>query len=347
MIPIPDKYFSSPQGHKIHFSKQDGTPIGIKIEKEKLLQELYHDCEKFGVTFLLNTHASSAEDSDGVIKVFTVSKGKNSSIKASKAIVADGVNSRIAGTLGINDGRNQLLTAHVVKYILAGFDRYTPGTWNFYFGEAFHSNAPVLIGPSFYGDTTVEVTIMGSKVQKPNGIFKRVVDDSPLSEMFYGTKVIDKHACSLKVFDALKVPYKGNVLVAGDAAAYIEVEIQGGLMCGYHAGTAAYLELNGKKGFDLYTKWWQQSFEFNSAEWAKVAQGYALVPVYTDNELDYLFSLIEDEVLFGTFSQYTTPKVMWTAILKHKKRIYAEKPELFKKVEKIRSMSLSASFTDH
>ena len=162
--------------------------------------------------------------------------------------------------------------------------------------------------------------------------------------MFKGSKVVDRHACSLRTFDSLQVPYKGNVLAAGDSAAFIEVEVQGGLMCGYHAANAVVNELHGENGFEQYTAWWQKSFEFNGDDYLKVAQGYALVPAYSDDELDYLFSLTEDEVLEGTFSQYKTPKVMWGAILKHKERIAREKPDLYQKVCTIDKMSLSRSF---
>ena len=142
----------------------------------------------------------------------------------------------------------------------------------------------------------------------------------------------------------MQVPYKGNTLIAGDSAAYIEVEVQGALMCGYHAANAVAGELEVENGFEQYTSWWQKSFEFNSDDYLKVAQGYALVPAYSDGELDYLFSLTEDEVLEGTFSQYKTPKVMWASILRHKDKIGRENPDLYKKISKIDEMSLSLSF---
>jgi len=345
-VPIPNKYFYSPNGHKISFSQQDGTPIGIKFQKGKLLQNLFNECERIGVTFRLGTVAYKAADTGKKVEVETVSRGKKAKVKARKAVIADGVNAHITGSLGFNTGRKLYLTAYVDKYIVADFNCYESGSWNFYFGQAFHSHAPVLIGPSFYGNSTVEVTVMGSKSQQPAEIYKKVIADSPLAKSFQGTKIADKQACSLKAFEALKIPYKGNVLVSGDAAAYIEVEVQGGLMCGYHAGKAVFKELNEENGFEQYAAWWQQSFEFNSDDWLQVAQGYALVPVYSDNELDYLFSLIEDETLKGTFSQYTTPGLMWDAILRHKERIAREQPKLYAKANKIRDMSLSSSFTE-
>jgi len=214
----------------------------------------------------------------------------------------------------MNKERKYYHTAFVEKYIVDGVNDYKPLSWNFFFGRAFRSHAPVIIGPSFYGNDVVEVTIMGSKNKLPSAIFKEVSTGCPLTYMFKGSKLIDRHACSLRTFDSLRVPYK----VAS--------------------------ELNGDNGFEQYTTWWQKSFEFNSDDYLKVAQGYALVPAYADDELDYLFSLAEDEVLQGTFSQYKTPKLMWASILKHKDKIAREKPHLYKKVCTIDKMSLSTTF---
>ncbi|MEI6127889.1 MAG: NAD(P)/FAD-dependent oxidoreductase, partial [Pseudomonadota bacterium] len=91
-------------------------------------------------------------------------------------------------------------------------------------------------------------------------------------------------------------------------------------------------ELLGSDGFGRYTAWWQESFEFNGDEYLQVAQGFALVPAYTDDELDYLFALIEGEVLEGTYNQYKSPRLMWGAIMKHRQSIEAERPELYAKI---------------
>ena len=344
LLEITDKYFNSPKGHTIRFSHQNGHPIGIKFDKGRLLQGLMEECEQLGVECMMGTVAYSAQDSTDKVRVSTVSGGIKFSVNARKGIVADGANAHLAESLGMHHERKYYHTAFAEKYIVDSVNNYEPLSWNFFFGCAFRSYAPVIIGPSLYGDRVVEVTIMGSKNKLPSTIFKNVSTDSPLTHIFKGSKLIDRHACSLRTFDSLQVPYKGNILAAGDSAAFIEVEVQGGLMCGYHAANAVAGELHGENGFEQYTAWWQKSFEFNGDDYLKVAQGYALVPAYSDDELDYLFSLTEDEFLEGTFSQYKTPKVMWGAILKHKDRIAREKPDLYQKVCTIDKMSLSRSF---
>jgi flavin-dependent dehydrogenase len=149
--------------------------------------------------------------------------------------------------------------------------------------------------------------------------------------------------CTVKAYESLKVPYRGNVLVIGDAAAYVEVEVQGGFLCGFHGAHAVKKELEGKNGFDDYTKWWQESFEFNGDEYLLVAQGYALTPTYTDDELDYLFALTEDQVLEGTYSQYLSPKLMWASILRHEEKISRERPEIYEKIKKNRELTLEST----
>ncbi len=341
---LTDKYFNSPKEHRIHFSHQNGKPIAIKCDKGKLLQGLLKECQQHGVEFRMNSVAYQAEDPGDSVRVQVVSRGRKSTITARKGIAADGANAHITGSLGMNDGRKYYYTAYAEKYIMGGVHDVEPLSWNFYFGRTFRSNPPVIIAPSFYDDNTVEVTIMGGSTSKPAAVFKKVTTESPLALMFKGAKLIDTHGCSLRTFHSLKVPHKGNVIAAGDSAAFIEVEVQGGLMCGYHAANAVAGELNGENGFDKYTTWWQESFEFNSDDYLKVAQGYALVPVYSDDELDYLFSLTEDQVLEGTSSQYKTPKLMWASFLRHKDKIAGERPALYEKINKISEMSLSSSF---
>ena len=132
----------------------------------------------------------------------------------------------------------------------------------------------------------------------------------------------------------------GHVLAIGDAAALSEVENQGALMCGYHAGRAVFKEIEGENGIKEYIDWWQHSFEFLTPELHRIAQGFHINPQYEEEEIDYLFSLVEGEVLAGTINQYKIPKTMWDAILHHKDRIQKERPELSQKIENIHKMTL-------
>ena len=330
---VTDKYYISPSGHKIHFSYPDKKPIVIKYDKGLLLQGLLEKCEKLGVEIKNSTIAYKATQTDKGIELNLTRRGKQSTLSAKKLIAADGVNSRTVESLGMNKERIYFTTALCILYFMEGIRDFEPTAIKSYFGLCYQSNVPVIMGPYLGDENVASLIIMGNQKQRPEQVFQNVTTRSDLSPLFEKAKVVNKVGCSVKAYTSMRVPCKDNVLVIGDAAGYVEVEIQGGLMCGYRAGNAVCQELAGERGFANYTEWWQTSFEFNSDDYLRVAQGFALVPTYTDNELDYLFALIEDEVLEGTYNQYKSPKLMWDAFLKHRDRIAKERPDLYEKIK--------------
>ena len=82
-------------------------------------------------------------------------------------------------------------------------------------------------------------------------------------------------------------------------------------MCGYHAANAIKDELMGINGFEKYTNWWNKSFDFNHTDPFEVVNLYsslAMRPKYSDEKLDYMFSLLEGTPICGNFSQFEVPK---------------------------------------
>ncbi len=337
---VTDKYYISPSGHKIHFAYDDKRPIVVKFDKGLLLKGLWEQCERLGVELRNGTSLSRVIDSSKGIELRLIKNGKHSTLNAKKIVLADGVNARAAGKLGLNKERTLYASALCILFFLEGIEDFEPSSIKSHMGLAYQSFAPVIMGPALGGRNLAYLVTIGNKERKPEQIFQNVTTKSPLASMFANARVIKKTACLATAYSSLKIPYRGNALIIGDAAAYVEVETQGALTCGFHAGNAVLKELSGERGFEEYTQWWQNAFEFNSESSLQVAQGYALVPTYTDDELDYLFSLIEDQTLEGSFSQYKSPKLMWDAILKHDKRINTEKPGLY---QKIRNKKLTLS----
>lgn len=345
LVPVNNKYYHSPNNHIIRFARNDGKePFSYKFDKEKMLKDLYDLCVEKGVRFLMGTLATGGRDTGDGVEVNIHNKDGNQTLTGSKLIIAEGVNATMCQTFGMNTKRTHMATALCLKFIMEGITGVEDNSWNLYYGRAYHSNAAVIIGPSLYGDGVYEVTISGDKVNTPQSIFEQFSTNSPMAENFKNVKLVKKLGCFVKAFNSMEEPCKGNVIAIGDATAMIEVEVQGAFLCGHHAAKAVVKELNGENGWDDYTTWWQESFEFNSSDYMQVAQGYALVPVYTDDELDYLFSLVEGECLYGTYSQYKTPKLIWDGIHQHDATIQAERPELFAKMQRMNQMSISDSF---
>lgn len=341
---ITDTYFISPRGRKIHFSYKDRRPVAIKFDKALLLQNLWAKCAKASVTFYSGSVAYSAKDTGTSIELDLTVRGARKTISAKKLIVADGVNSRIAQSLGMNQGRPLFTSALCIIYTLSGVKDVDPRALKWHMGIAYHSKGPVILTPSLNREDLADLVIMGNRSEMPETIFHAFTTRGPLSYMYEKARIVARSGCMVRAYMSMKVPWRGNALVIGDAAAYVEVETQGALMCGYHAGSAVYKELTGEPGYTDYTSWWQRTFEFNSDAYLLVAQGYALVPTYSDDELDYLFALIENEELDGAYGQYRAPRLMWDAILKRRERIAAERPELNEKIKKNREMTLKGTF---
>lgn len=338
---VTDNFYHSPSGYKIHLAHPDHRPFAVKFDKGQLLHDLEKECEKCGVELILGTTASGGEDAGDHVRLDMKHHETSSSLKARKLVIAEGANARLTGIFGLNNGRNLFGIPSVVSYTLEDTTGFAPHSWNQFYGSAYHPFAEVMVGVSLDGNDAVELTIMGNKDVLPDKIFENLVKNSPMSKHLANARVIEKKGCSLRSYAPLTKPYSGNVLVIGDSAAHVEVIVQGAIMCGYHAANAVKEELNGKNGFEQYTCWWNLAFDFNRTdplEFVKLYGSLAMRPKYSDEELDYLFSLLAGELLCDNFSQFEVPKTVWKAILAHKKQIQNERPDLYAKIQPIEAL---------
>lgn len=336
LVPLYNKLYHSPKNHIIRFARDDGKkPFSYKFDKQYLLKSLYDLCVEKGVKFMMGTLVMGGKDLGDKVEL-TVKRGKEkSTLTCSKLIIAEGVNAVVSGKFGMNKDRPCTMQAYCIKYLMEGITGVENNSWNLYYGATYHSKTAAIIGPSLEGDGIFEVTITGTPDLMPKKIYEEFTTLSPMAEHFKNAKLLKKQGCSVKSFMPMKNPCKGNVIAIGDCAAMVEVETQGGFLCGEKAANAVIDEINGKNGFEEYTKWWQKSFEFNGEDYLAIARGYTLAFVYTDDELDYLFSLCEGKVLHGTYSQYITPKLIWDCIRLNNEKIKTERPEIFAKMKQM------------
>ncbi len=77
----------------------------------------------------------------------------------------------------------------------------------------------------------------------------------------------------------------------------------------------------------------------------QVVSGYALIPYYTDEEVEYLFTFLDGVTMDGNWSQYASPRMMWKEIHKHDAEIQAQRPEVWAKICKQQNVTLSDSMS--
>lgn len=332
LFPVTRKYYVSPGGRRICFDHGDGRPLAVQFDKGRLLQGLWDACADSGVALMPGTTAWDAEDSGSSVTVKLSSSGRRSSIEGRLALLADGVNSRMAEALGMNTGRTHFVTTQCMVYTLEGVEDPEPYVMKSFMGNVYNSRAPIILYPYFDDPSRTRMCIARNKTDLTRQVYDYARERGALAPYMKNARIVKAAGCGLRACSAMQQPWLGNALAVGDAAAFVEVETQGALLCGFRAARAVQERLAGEPGFERYTQWWQQAFEFNGPDALRVAQGYALTPTYTDDELDYLFGLVEGELLPGSYSQYNTPRYMWNAILAHQGRIAAERPGLLEKI---------------
>ena len=335
LVPLYNKYYHSPKDHVIRFTREDGkAPFSYKFDKQQLLKSLFDLCAENGVEFMMGALVMGGKDRGDEVEVKVKQNKEEITLTCEKLIIAEGVNAVISGKFGMNKGRQSSDPAYCLKYLMKGITGVENNSWNLYYGSVYRSRTAAIIGPSLEGDGIFEVTITGTKDLMPQKIFEEFTTMSPMAENFKNAELIKRIGCSVKSFMTMREPCKGNVICIGDCAAMIEVETQGAFLCGDQAAKAVIAEMEGRNGFEEYTRWWIDSFEFNSDDYLAVSQGYALAFLYNDDELDYLFSLCEGHNLHGTYSQYLTPKLIWDCIRLSADRIKEERPEIYAKMQK-------------
>lgn len=337
---IHNNYFS-PKGYKVQFGHEDGRPSSVKFDKGNLLKGLMEQCEQLGVKLQLECLAYGGSDNGEQVQVEVKCKGKREVVTGKKLIIAEGVNAKMTELFGFNKGRKLFGMPYVEEFRVVGTKGFEPNSWNQYYGNGYHPFAELIVGTSVDDVDIVNVTVTGMNGVYPKDLFQKVLTDSPLKENFAGSEIVNCTACSVKSYVSIHEPCKGNVIVIGDSAAHIETIVQGALMCGFHAGNAIVKELNGEDGYSEYTSWWNQAFDFNRMDGLQFIQLYGTLGIkarFTDDEIDYLFKLLEGKRLCGNFSQFEVPKNLWNAILAYEEKIQDEVPEIYEKVKPIKEL---------
>jgi flavin-dependent dehydrogenase len=151
---------------------------------------------------------------------------------------------------------------------------------------------------------------------------------------FRNAKIVHAASAVLNFYTCIQKPVEGNIVVVGDAAAFIETYCQSAMVYGYRAAHAALKVLATGTGYDDYTDFWRESFEYCwPGEIEKALRGFGL-HMMSDAELDYIFSLTDNEEYPGYVSENTAPDIMKKAIMSHIEQIRREKPAIAEKIER-------------
>jgi len=285
----------SPSGYQIGRYPFDHDEIwGFHYSKDVFLADLLASAKNAGAEVLAGTLGLGAENTPNGVKVRVRGKSGEQTLEGRKAVAADGVNSMIVESLGLN--KNRRVLSPPSKY----FAYYMEGVEADFGTDSFLSFAIPSINPytslwiGLYGKNGnyVGTTVMGES--SPKEAVDKLMKLPAFASWFRNTRVLKETAGAGFVRTPIYEPVAGNVVIIGDAAAPIETSIPGAGACGYLAVKAIEKELNGQKGYAEYIDWWQRAFPFNHPDYFRyVSRFFSLNKLCSDEEIDYLYKVMQ------------------------------------------------------
>lgn len=354
VIPLKNSFKVSPGGQtlKINGKSTEGN-VAVSYEKEVLLHDLFASITQMkNVEILSETQGLAVENIKGGVKVTLRDKQRYFTVRGKVAVAADGVNSKLVQSLGLNETRRKFFARfRVASYHMEHVDCPYPNSWVTFvgIGHTKGKRGQLYFCPKPHAGQTdppiYELSIGMPMVTNvpgfvPDEELKYFTTQGRFASWFRNMKIVDTRAASLNFYTPLVNPIEGNVVVVGDAAAFIETYVQGGVMYGYQAGNAIIKYLATGKGLEDYAASWGESFEYNDPEEIKRAtQGFGL-HVLKDDDIDYIFKLTQGDDVRGYVNEFSDPITTRTAIMKHFDQIERDRPELAQKLQRFKDVSM-------
>ena len=343
-IPLKQMIKFSPKGNRF-VVERDEDPVAIALNKECLLAGLTEQAEKLGVKILPGTHALKAENGDEGVVVTVRQKDKTFDLSSKAAIAADGVNSRLTEELGFNKARKHFGTMQALTHYVEGVECPYPPAWMVFVGRGHVPSGKgqlyVLPKPQKDGASVYEVTYghPASDTSSMEEDVKWFLEKGTFASWFKKARIVKTVSAVLKFATPVADPRAGRILIVGDAASYIEVYNQGALMYGHSAANAVASFLSTGKGLDDYVAFWKKTFGYNQPGAIEAAVQAFGLHVLQDDEIDYLFSLTENETYKGYVNEHSSKETTMGALRTHMEEIKRDRPDLAEKIGKFDQVS--------
>ncbi|MDP6180691.1 MAG: NAD(P)/FAD-dependent oxidoreductase, partial [Desulfatiglandales bacterium] len=255
----------SPSGATMVMGKKL-MPIGKVIDKECLLENLFNAIEKEKVEIRPRTTCIGIEETNDGVRAHVRHGDSTEWVSGRYLLAADGVDSKVVESMGLNAARKQLIRTQVLYYYFADVKTPYTDSWTQFIGDGFNGvSGSMLHKPDRDGNT--DIYEIGAHPPLGSGIghkesLDRLLSHPILKEWLADARVIKKMGCKWTCWTPIAEPASGRVIILSDAASFQEVENQGAVMCGFRAVKAIIAQENGENGFKDYNRFWQKSFEF-------------------------------------------------------------------------------------
>ncbi len=260
-------------------------------------QDRFEWAGKTGAEFMPSTLFRNIEQNDKQVAITVRRDGRDVRLTCKKLIAADGLCSRIAKVSGANKSRTDFgMKGPTIEYELSNVDcPYDRGDMFFFGSKNFGGRAGgIIMVPSCHGEGVFRMETMSVlPASTASDLIEYFTKQGPFAEWFKNAEIIEMSGVVIEFLSPMIVPHYGNILFAGDSAAFGECLYQCAVMCGYKGAECIEKELDGKKGFDEFAKWWADHFEWvlNPKRMADYTKRVLFPRFFSVQELDFLFDL--------------------------------------------------------
>lgn len=324
--------------------------LSVAYSKGHLINSLVEKAKKNHVEIHTSQNVISARK-EGELVVVKTAEGR--SYRAPFVIAADGVNSRIARNLGLNREREFYGTLISIGLFMRGCtlptDRFI---WATYFESKYNNTmAGIWLPFVFYeehdpkGHQFILGGLLDSRVDYLSEL-EYFMRKSPFAK-FFEKKIEIRYrlACVENIWSPVKIPFRDNVLFAGDTVWTQEAEVTGSLLAGNKAAHAVACALRDHKinqeGVASYLAWWRGSYP-EAMDYREYAEVFASYNILTKEDFIYLIKKI-DRPLPHSLNPFKLNQHIGRVLAEKMDVIKSENPDFIKRMMQLRSQPLRIS----
>ncbi len=314
-------------------AKGNDGRVAVMVDKGLFIKGIVDEGLANGVRGFFNTNVVDVwREPEGVV----VADSRGNQFRGRFAIAADGVNSRLVRRLGLNEGRKWLGTYKDRAWDLEGVAFDEMEALIFCVGWQCSISLAPHVDKRFYH---VAAASYDWRVDLEAGMQEFL--QSPVFRPWFQQAREGGHrtSCVSNIYSTMPMPFKNNVLIAGDATWMQECAILGALLMGWKAGNSVTLAIKQKQFtkegvadyINFYTK------ELIGRYGMGGGSGIDFNDYFSAEDMDYLASLVENP-LRATLDFYTLYRTIGKTYLDLFPRIQEERPDIMEKLFAMRNV---------
>jgi len=304
---------------------------GVALSKGLLLKSILKEAQSFGVEYFPNTNVQKVNAGGDRVSVETSQGEYNGRF----VVAADGVNSRVVRSLGLNKKRNFLGTSRYLTWVMTGvrppdaegliFVMTMYGTFSVsQVCDEDHYNVGIMSG-----DMKLDLEAQLERFTREDPVFSHWFREAKRTD--------DAECCAVNGWQAMEKPFYNNVIIVGDACWSEQFSNPPSLSAGYqlgHALTRAFMDKKfNEEGVAQYLEWYDSNIYKPYGQ--RAVGGGSLVKYLTAEELDYLAAIVP-KTIPSTASFLKVFNILLETYQPLLPQIEKERPEILEKFKRMR-----------